>query len=898
MTGISGSGKSSLAFDTVFAEGQRRYVDNLSSFAKQVIGVVEKPDVDSIEGVPPAISIDQKSISRSPRSTVGTMTESYDFLRLLFSRFGKVQCIKCKNQIISATPERITLEITKIVERSLEQNQPISIFVSFLSKSRGKDQLKMIEKLLGIGFDRFIINGKPYRSIDLENQALKDDRDLKIEAVLWEDNEQDKKLPRSSLIEKITVVLRKSLRSADLIIRASANDKNYFFSNESYCANCGEFFPAVQPRLFSFNSPYGACPACQGLGVKKEVDRELVIPNKKLTLDEGAIRPWSRLSGQNGWLIKSLEEFSKRKNIPLDIPVEELSDAQIDKLFSGDEGFEGITRNLERKYLETDSDYLRQEIEQYMNEEICDLCDGKRLNKYALSVTVYGKNIADLSDLEATTLFKFLEEHKSESLEGSNQIVNELKKRLNNLIDVGLGYLTLSRSSESLSGGEAQRIRLGVQFDSFLSGVLYVLDEPTIGLHPIDTERIIKSLVKLKEEGNTVLVVEHDPMIIKCADYIFDMGPGAGKEGGLIVAEGTPEQIMKNKNSVTGGYLVGKKKIDLGKMRKRDPQNVIFVEGARHNNLKNINIEIPLGLFVCVSGVSGSGKSSLVYDILAKALAMKLHQSQDEPGEYENIKGIQNIDKVIKIDQDAIGRTPRSNLATYTGIFSPIRELFAQTDEAKAKGFNASRFSFNLKGGRCETCRGDGAIKVEMYFMPDVYVPCEECGGKRYNNETLEIKYKERSISDVLDMGVDEAYDFFSNIDELKEKLKILRKVGLGYMPLGQSANTMSGGEAQRIKLASELSRPSTGKTIYILDEPTVGLHFDDIKKLLIVLQELVDRGNTVLVIEHSVDVLKNSDWVIDMGPGGGEKGGEIVAVGPPDTISKTPESVTGKFLE
>lgn len=891
MSGISGSGKSSLALDTIYAEGQRRYVENLSSYARQVIGVIEKPDVDSIEGIPPAIAIDQKSIVRSPRSTVGTLTESYDFLRLLFARFGQVRCPKCSKVIFSG-------QLKEIVEKALDffakNTGTIRILATIVKDQKGTHK-SAIDRFQNSKYEKLIVDSNEYSIKEIGNLRLEKGTPHTIEVVILEKDYQENISQGEK--KEITSSLEKGFELSEDVVRVERGDKKQVFSKYPYCLDCQIFFPSLQPRLFSFNSPYGACRRCQGLGIVKEVQPELVIPNTRLTLEEGAIRPWARLAGQNGWFTKTLLYLSKEVGFRLDEPINDLSDDALKAILYGFENFEGVIPNLEKKYLETDSEYLRGEIEQYMHERKCDKCDGKRLNELALSVYFQEKNISELSDIEVGMLSDFLLKCEKNLPRGSEQIVFELRRRLNNLSSVGLEYLTLSRSSESLSGGEAQRIRLGVQFDSFLSGVLYVLDEPTIGLHSADTEKIIDSFKRLKEEGNTVLIVEHDRSVLEAADYIFDIGPGAGKLGGELVAFGTPEQIKENDKSITGKYLSNKLKITYPQKR-RKPKGEIKIININHNNLKNLTVSFPLSVFTVVCGVSGSGKSSLVYDVLAKALAKEYHRAEVEPGSFERIEGLGNLDKVIKIDQTPIGRTPRSNLATYTGIFTPIRELFASASEAKLKGFNASQFSFNLKGGRCEICRGDGMIKVEMFFMPDVYIPCEECLGQRYNKETLEIRYKGKSIADVLKLSVGEALEFFSDNEELSEKLSILEKVGLGYLPLGQSATTLSGGEAQRIKLASELSRPSTGKTIYILDEPTTGLHFEDIKKLLSILQELVDRGNTVLIIEHNMEVVKNADWVIDMGPGGGMKGGKIIAEGTPEKITKNPKSLTGKYID
>lgn len=896
ISGISGSGKSSLAFDTIFAEGQRRYMENLSSYAKQVIGVIEKPDVDSIEGIPPAISIDQKSVARSPRSTVGTLTESYDYLRLIFSRFGEVRCPNCHKELIGGETEKIIIQAINYLNSVISSGEvSFKILASVVKQTKGSQKI-ILKRLSGSKYKLFRVDSIGCTADELPALNLAPNIEHTIDIELLE-----RKI-KNTLNEKSKRDLEGSIRKALEIGDGTAiliiDGKEHTFSKLPYCQDCDIRFPQIQPRLFSFNSPHGACNVCQGLGRVKKISPSLVIPNLRLTIAEGAIRPWARLAGQNSTLIKSLSNLARDKNFSLDTPVDKLTPYAIKLVLFGEGEFEGVIYNLERKYRETDSDYLRQEIEQYMTESVCTECIGKRLNKYARSIYIFGKNICEMSDVEASDLAKLFSDNLNRLPQSACHVAQELVLKLKNLETVGLEYLTLSRSSETLSGGEAQRIRLGVQFDSFLSGVLYVMDEPTISLHSSDTQKLIGSFEKLKKEGNTLVVVEHDKTVILQSDYVFDIGPGAGKYGGHIIAQGTPEEIAKDPNSITGAYISGRKKIETPKTRRKPGDFKVSIIGATHHNLKNVNVDIPLGLFISVAGVSGSGKSSLVYDIVAKAIAKMLHHSAAEPGKYREIKGVENLDKIIKIDQSPIGRTPRSNLATYTGAFTPIRELFAQTPQAQLKNFQASQFSFNLKGGRCETCRGDGVIKIEMFFMSDVYVPCEECLGKRYSSETLEVKYKNKSISDVLGMSVDEASDFFSEKIEIMQKLSVLQKVGLGYLPIGQSATTLSGGEAQRIKLASELSRPSTGKTMYILDEPTTGLHFDDIKKLLVVLQQLVDRGNTVLVIEHNLDVIKTADLVIEMGPGGGKKGGEIVFVGTPEEVANYGASLTGKFLK
>lgn len=895
VSGISGSGKSSLAFDTIFAEGQRRYVDNLSSYAKQVVGVFEKPDVDAIENIPPAISIDQKSVSRSPRSTVGTLTEAYDYLRMIFARFGEPYCPDCGAEIFSGDKNTIPDIIVQYIRRNFDvyAEDKIRFYAPVVENVFGSHQ-QVINRFSRSRFSYARIDGKEIAINDLKNIKLAKDSPHTIEILVGE-IDAGREIDKFS--DEILKYSKRALELSGCAVWVFSTEERKKFSKEPYCEKCEKYFPVLQPRLFSFNSPFGACLKCQGLGVSKEIIPELVIPNKKLTFNEGAIRPWTRLAGQGGVLMRSLEAFAKLNDFSLDVPVEQLKKKDVDAVIFGEGEFEGVISVLERKYRETDSDYLRQEIENYMEEKICDRCNGCRLNDFALAVRFMSKSIAEISDMEASKLIKFLDSIENDLQQEVKGLVKELYRRINNLISVGVGYLTLSRSSETLSGGEAQRIRLGAQFDNFLSGVLYVLDEPTISLHSDDTKKLIESFKKLKSEGNTLLIVEHDKAVLEASDYIIDMGPTAGKEGGEIIAQGTPEQIIINDRSITGRYLSGKDNV-LVKNDKKTPTAFIELVGANLNNLKNIDVNFPLGVFCTVTGVSGCGKSTLVFDILAEAVGKQLNsKASTEVDGVKSVVGISNIDKLIKIDQSPIGRTPRSNLATYTGLFTPIRELFAATNDSTLRGYNASRFSFNLKGGRCETCHGDGFIKVEMYFMPDAYVKCEECSGQRYNNETLEITYKDKNIAQILGMSVNDACDFFSDVEEIKVRLDVLKRVGLGYLPLGQSATTLSGGEAQRIKLSTELSRASTGSTLYILDEPTTGLHFEDVKKLLNILHELVGRGNSVLVIEHNIDVIKNSDWVIDMGPSGGSDGGEIIAQGTPDDIKKSDLSLTGKYL-
>lgn len=795
ITGLSGSGKSSLAFDTIYAEGQRRYVESLSSYARQFLGVMEKPDVDYIEGLSPAISIDQKTAARSPRSTVGTMSEIYDYLRLLFAKVGTVHCPVCGH---------------------------------IVAKERREQKTKV-----KTGGHRMIV------------------------------------------------------------------------SHVHVCPNCAHEFPEITMSSFSFNSPAGACPSCQGLGVRLVIDPELVFPNKRLTLAEGAIRPWSRITSHANWYAKTLKLVSSKYDISLDVPVEKLKLPQIDILLYGDMkdpaggDFEGIIPNLERRYRETNSDYIRAEIEKYMVERICGVCHGKRLRPEVLAITVVNKSISEITAMtieQATDFFEKLTLAESQE-KVSNQILREIRTRLGFLVQVGLPYLTLDRNADTLAGGEAQRIRLATQLGSALTGILYILDEPSIGLHPKDHDNLIQTLMMLRDLGNTVIVVEHDKTTMEAADYLIDIGPGAGDHGGQVIAKGTPEQVKNNRISLTGQYLSGTAKILRPKKRRQPSTNTIVVQGASEFNLKQVTAEFPLNSFICVTGVSGSGKSTLVSDILARALAKKFHHAKTEPGKHETITGLEHINKVIAIDQSPIGRTPRSNPATYTGLFTPIRELFAATPLAQERNYDEGHFSFNVRGGRCEHCRGEGANKIEMHFLPDIYVTCEVCNGTRYNQEVLDVSYRDKNIAEVLDMTVEEALVFFKDIPAVADKLKVLSDVGLGYMHLGQTATSLSGGEAQRVKLATELSRHDTGRTLYILDEPTSGLHFEDIKRLLSVLQALVDKGNTVLVIEHNLDVIKSADWIIDMGPDGGDKGGKIVAVGTPEQVAKVSESHTGQYL-
>jgi len=916
ITGISGSGKSSLAFDTLYAEGQRRYVESLSAYARQFLGVMQKPDVDKIEGISPAISIDQRKAAHNPRSTVGTVTEIYDYLRLLFARIGTPHCPKCGRVISRQTIDQITDQILE-----LKKGSEIDILGPVIKGKKGEHQ-GVLEEIQRAGFLRVRIDGIIYRIEEALEKKLarykKHDIEVLVDRLIL-----DESLDRVRLVDSLETALK--LGKGLLIVRTMNYErrtmkKNFqrsafsvqrsedlVFSEHFACPECGISLPEVEPRLFSFNSPYGACPSCQGLGEKLVIDPKLVLPNKNLSIAEGAIFPWAHAShkvGRQRFFWYMLEDLAEREKINLYRPVTNLSKEKIKKVLYGDGIFEGVIPWLERRYHETDSDYTREEIEKYMVEKKCEVCKGRRLKPEALAVKIVGKSIAEISAFQVDEEKRFFEEllNPSDLTEGQlkigRPIIKEILNRLQFLIDVGMDYITIDRRTDSLSGGEEERVRLATQIGSKLAGVLYILDEPSIGLHAKDQGRLIETLKKLRDLGNTVIVVEHDPQTILAADWIIDIGPGAGKNGGKIIFEGPPQKLLKA-NTLTGEYLSGRKKVEIQTLNIGDrTSNYLIVKGAREHNLKNIDVKIPLARFVAITGVSGSGKSSLMNDILAKALMRKFYNSKEEPGEHDKILGIENLNKVILVDQSPIGRTPRSNPATYTGAFSFIRHLFAQTKEAKIRGYGPGRFSFNVKGGRCEACQGQGVKKIEMYFLPDIYIVCDECKGKRFNKETLEIGYKGKNISDVLEMTVEEALEFFRNIPGLYSKLKTLFDVGLGYIQLGQPATSLSGGEAQRVKLATELSKKATGKTLYILDEPTTGLHPDDIKKLILVLKKLVEKENTVLIIEHNLDVIKNADWVIDLGPEGGEKGGYIVSQGPILKIIKDQKSFTGKYLK
>ncbi|ABO68380.1 MULTISPECIES: excinuclease ABC subunit UvrA [Geobacillus] len=905
LTGLSGSGKSSLAFDTIYAEGQRRYVESLSAYARQFLGQMDKPDVDAIEGLSPAISIDQKTTSRNPRSTVGTVTEIYDYLRLLFARIGRPVCPTHGIEIASQTIEQMVDRLLSYPERTKMQ-----IFAPIVSGRKGT-HAKVLDDIRKQGYVRVRIDGE-MRELT-EDIELEKNKKHSIDVIV------DRIVIKDGVAARLADSLETALKLADgKVVVDVIGEEELLFSEKHACPYCGFSIGELEPRLFSFNSPYGACPDCDGLGAKLEVDLDLVIPNDKLTLKEHAIAPWEPQSSQ--YYPQLLEAVCRHYGIPMDVPVKDLPKEQLDKILygSGEEPiyfryttdfgkvreqyiqFEGVISNIERRYRETSSDYVREQMEKYMTEQPCPTCKGYRLKKESLAVLVGGKHIGEVTAMSVTEALAFFEglELTEKEAQIARLILREIRERLGFLKNVGLDYLTLSRSAGTLSGGEAQRIRLATQIGSRLTGVLYVLDEPSIGLHQRDNDRLIATLKSMRDLGNTLIVVEHDEDTMLAADYLIDIGPGAGIHGGEVVAAGTPEEVMNDPNSLTGQYLSGKKFIPIPAQRRQPDGRWLEVVGAREHNLKNVTVKIPLGTFIAVTGVSGSGKSTLVNEVLYKALAQKLHRAKAKPGEHRDIRGLEHLDKVIDIDQSPIGRTPRSNPATYTGVFDDIREVFASTNEAKVRGYKKGRFSFNVKGGRCEACHGDGIIKIEMHFLPDVYVPCEVCHGKRYSRETLEVTYKGKNIAEVLDMTVEDALDFFAPIPKIKRKLETLYDVGLGYMKLGQPATTLSGGEAQRVKLAAELHRRSNGRTLYILDEPTTGLHVDDIARLLNVLHRLVENGDTVLVIEHNLDVIKTADYIIDLGPEGGSRGGQIVAAGTPEQVAEVEASHTGRYLK
>lgn len=905
LTGLSGSGKSSLAFDTIYAEGQRRYVESLSAYARQFLGQMDKPDVDAIEGLSPAISIDQKTTSRNPRSTVGTVTEIYDYLRLLYARIGKPICPNHGIEITSQTIEQMVDRLLTYSERTKMQ-----LLAPMVSGRKGT-HVKLLEDLKKQGFVRVRIDGE-LRDLD---DAIELDKNKKhsIEVVV------DRVVMKEGIAARLSDSLETALRLADGRVLVDVMEhEELLFSEHHACPLCGFSIGELEPRMFSFNSPFGACPSCDGLGSTQEVDLDLVVPDWDRSLLEHAIAPWEPTSSQ--YYPQLLKAVCDHYDIPMDVPVKDLPKEKMDKVLYGSGKdkihfhyenefgnvrdqmieFEGVVRNVERRFKETTSDYVREQMEKYMAQQACPSCKGYRLKPETLAVKVADKHIGEVTQYsiqEADTFFKELDLTEKD-MQIARLVLREIEERLGFLVNVGLDYLTLSRAAGTLSGGEAQRIRLATQIGSRLTGVLYILDEPSIGLHQRDNDRLISTLQNMRDIGNTLIVVEHDEDTMLAADYLIDVGPGAGVHGGQIVAAGTPQEVMNNEKSLTGQYLSGRKFIPLPIERRQPNGRKLSIKGAKENNLRNVKVDVPLGLFVAVTGVSGSGKSTLINEILYKSLAQKLNRSKVKPGEHKEVTGIDELEKVIDIDQSPIGRTPRSNPATYTGVFDDIRDVFAATNEAKVRGYKKGRFSFNVKGGRCEACRGDGIIKIEMHFLPDVYVPCEVCHGKRYNRETLEVKYKDKSIADILDMTIENAVVFFENIPKIQRKLQTIVDVGLGYMKLGQPATTLSGGEAQRVKLASELHRRSTGKSFYILDEPTTGLHADDIARLLVVLQRLVENGDSVLVIEHNLDVIKTADYIIDLGPEGGDKGGTIVATGTPEEVVEVAGSYTGKYLK
>ena len=960
ITGVSGSGKSSLAFDTIYAEGQRRYVESLSAYARQFLGRMEKPDVEYIEGLSPAISIDQKGVSHNPRSTVGTVTEVYDYLRLLFARVGHPHCPRCGRPVERQTVQQIVDAILNLPEDSR-----IMIMAPKIRRRKGEHK-EVFEEARKAGFVRVRVNGTIHQLEDMGDLALNKQKWHYIEIVV------DRLIVGADMeINRVADSVETALRHGNGVVLVDVesphpglradlppqggkgkgeSQEELVFSEHFACVHCGTSLPEIEPRTFSFNSPHGACPACTGLGFKLDVDPDLIIPNKNLSLGEGAIMPWVRSGSSSGWYKSLIESVAKAHNFSTKVPVKDLPEEALRLIMYGNSGksvtmrhkthsghvyswetnFEGVVPNLERRHRETQSDYMRNEIERYMTAQPCTSCNGRRLRPEALAVTVCDMGIMDVCALTIDNAFVWAQEIASESpspefaypadppsaktrqggIEGgakpvlspremtiARQILKEIEARLKFLTDIGLDYLSLSRSAQTLSGGEAQRIRLATQIGSGLTGVLYVCDEPTVGLHPVDDTRLIETLKRLRELGNTVVVVEHDEAVMEAADYIVDLGPGAGEHGGQVVATGTMQDVMDCPGSITGNYLSGKRRIPIPQKRRHANEKHLLIKRARENNLKDADVKVPLGLLVCVTGVSGSGKSTLVYEILYKKLAQLLYRGKDKPGLHDAILGIEHIDKVVNIDQSPIGRTPRSNPATYTGTFTPIRELFSNLPEAKMRGYAPGRFSFNVRGGRCEACQGEGYIQIEMQFLPDVTVPCEVCHGQRYNREALEVLLREKSIADVLNMTVEQALEFFWNFPKIRSKLETMRDVGLGYIRLGQPATTLSGGEAQRVKLSTELSRRATGKTIYILDEPTTGLSFEDCAALLRVLHRLVDAGNSVVLIEHHLDMMKNADWIIDLGPGAGDKGGHVIATGTPEDVMRTEGSYTGQYL-
>lgn len=929
ITGLSGSGKSSLAFDTIYAEGQRRYVESLSTYARQFLQLMEKPDVDSIDGLSPAISIDQKTASRNPRSTVGTVTEIYDYLRLLFAKVGHPHCPNCGKPITRQSTSQIVETIGQMPE-----GRKILLLAPVVRDRKGS-HIKVFEKIKKDGFVRVRVDGEILSILDVPglDESKKHNIEIVVDRLVVKNfGKISKKLSSGEEIEmpnpdrtRLADSIETTLKHGEglMILQDHDTGEEQVFSEHFACADCGINIPEISPRSFSFNSPHGACLKCHGLGTKLVIDPKLVIPNTNLTLAEGAIMPWSATTSHLTWYNRILESVAKKQGFSMNVPLKNLKPQALNMIlygagenrysvkmgqktenspFGGEYSmtFEGIIPNLERRYLETDSDYIRKKIERYMQILECAECHGNRLRPEVLAVTIEGKSIIDVTKLSVRKAMNFFQKLTLSEMEKqiSALILKEISNRLQFMEDVGLSYLTLDRAANTLSGGEAQRIRLATQIGSRLSGVVYVLDEPSIGLHQNDNAKLIRTLYHLRDLGNTVIVVEHDIDTMLASDYILDIGPGAGKDGGRVIAAGVPAEIMKNPNSVTGQYLSGKKEISVPKKRRKGNGTFLKIYKAAEHNLNNVSITLPLGTFIGITGVSGSGKSTLINDILVKQVETVLNGTKHRIGKHEKIEGIENLDKIINIDQSPIGRTPRSNPATYTGVFTDVRELFAGTPESKMRGYKSGRFSFNVKGGRCETCAGDGIKKIEMHFLPDIYVSCEVCKGRRYNNEALEVTYRGKNIADVLDMTVAESLEFFDAIPNIKTKLQTLHEVGLGYIHLGQSATTLSGGEAQRIKLATELSKRSTGQTLYILDEPTTGLHFDDVRKLLDVLQRLVEKGNTVLTIEHNLDVIKSVDYIVDLGPEGGDKGGDIIGTGTPEQLAKVKDSYTGQWLK
>ena len=920
ITGVSGSGKSSLAFDTIYAEGQRRYVESLSAYARQFLGRMDKPDVDYIEGLSPAISIDQKGVSHNPRSTVGTVTEIYDYLRLLFARVGTPHCPKCGLPVERQTVSQIVDSIT-----ALPENSRIMLLAPKIRRKKGEHK-EIFEAARKAGFVRVRVNNEIHMLDEMDNVKLNKQKWHYVELVV------DRLIVRPDIeVSRVAESVEAALREGDGLVQVTVEGGDELMYSEQFsCAGCGTSMPEIEPRTFSFNSPHGACPQCTGLGYRLEVDPDMVIINQELSLSEGAIAPWSHGRHSSGWYLSLIESVAESHGFSAKTPVKDLSQDQLDIILYGNKSkkvtvshrthrgriyrwettFEGVVSNLARRYRDTQSDYTRQEIERYMTERPCPTCKGKRLCPEALAVRVCGLGIMDVGAKNIGQALEWVQdidpdapgEHRGETLVArekaiANQVLKEIEGRLRFLTNIGLDYVTMNRTARTLSGGEAQRVRLATQIGSGLTGVLYVCDEPTVGLHPHDDHLLISTLSNLRDMGNSVVVVEHDEAMMRAADFIADLGPGAGEHGGQVIATGTIDEIMDQKESLTGQFLSGRKRVSTPDHRRDGNGKELRITGARENNLKNVDVEIPLGKLVCVTGVSGSGKSTLAYEVLYKRLAQAIYRSKDIPGEHTSVLGIENIDKVINIDQSPIGRTPRSNPATYTGAFTPIRELFSNLPEAKVRGYKPGRFSFNVKGGRCEACQGEGYNQIEMQFLPDVTVPCEICKGRRYNREALEVTMRDESIADVLAMTVDQAFEFFANFPRIRPKLETLRDVGLGYIRLGQPATTLSGGEAQRVKLATELSKRATGKTLYLLDEPTTGLSFSDCAALLKVLHRLVDTGNTVLLIEHNLDVIKNSDWIIDLGPGAGDSGGYVIATGTPEDISGNPDSYTGIYL-